>query len=67
MRFRINVERQRQPLIPSESRALVVTAQSLLAVAFTCLGCVTLDFLLEMLAFARDEHLILTWLVLATG
>ncbi len=64
--FRVNVQSQCKLLIPGQTRALVIAWQCLLAVAFTRLRRVAFDILLQMLAVAGNEHLVLAWLVLTT-
>lgn len=59
----VNIKCQSQFTVPQEPGALFVTFETLLGVSFARLGSIALHFLLQMLAFACDEHFVLARLI----
>ena len=65
VRVRIDIQCQSQFAVSLETRAFVITFESLGRIAFARLRGVALNLLLEMLTGAGDEHLALARLVLS--
>lgn len=62
----IDVESQRKFSIPLQPSTFVVTLQALYRIPLCEFSCTTLYFLLDTLAIAGNEDLVLTWLVFLT-
>lgn len=64
---RIDVQCRCENLVALEAGALFIAFQSLVKVTLAVLGCVAFRFLLDALAFARNEYLVGTCLLFLTS